>query len=303
MSSSVEETLAWEAEQRPRAAGAALGAGLLGLLATLIFILATRGGPEGGEVDLVDALDAAARGEDVAPGITVRQVDFLGERATALIASTVLTSLATVAGALAMVYLWRATKARAPELNRIGLVAVVAGALLYAVGYGVHFVTVWSQAAGFADEQRRTAEAAREVFADPTVNAGSLMEIVGLFGLAVGFTLIALNAMRVGLLTRFMGILGILVGVLFVFPVDRPGIVRWFWLLSLGMLIAGRWPNGTPPAWQSGRAEPWPSQQALAERRQAAKAARQGEQEGSEPATPDPTPREPRQGGRRKRRR
>ena len=37
--------------------------------------------------------------------------------------------------------------------------------------------------------------------------------------------------MRVGLLTRFVGILGIIVGVLTVFQLDQPQVVRAFWLV------------------------------------------------------------------------
>jgi hypothetical protein len=82
--------------------------------------------------------------------------------------------------------------------------------------------------------------------------------------------IICLNAMRVGLLTRFMGILGIIVGILFVVPLaPGPPIVQSFWLGALAALFAGRWPRGLPPAWAAGRAIPWPSQQEMRERRQA----------------------------------
>ena len=78
--------------------------------------------------------------------------------------------------------------------------------------------------------------------------------------------LTALNAMRVGLLTRFMGVLGIIVGVLFVIPLEGAlPIVKVFWLVALGVLFLGRWPGGMPPAWVTGEAQPWPTQQELRE--------------------------------------
>jgi hypothetical protein len=81
--------------------------------------------------------------------------------------------------------------------------------------------------------------------------------------------IICLNAMRVGLLTRFMGILGIIVGVLFVVPLaPGPPVVQSFWLAALAALFAGRWPSGIPPAWITGRAVPWPSQQEQREQRE-----------------------------------
>ena len=101
-----------------------------------------------------------------------------------------------------------------------------------------------------------------------------LFQFLGLaaqLALGFAFVMICLNAMRVGLLTRFMGVLGIIVGVLFVVPLaPGPPVVQSFWLAALAALFAGRWPSGVPPAWTTGHAVPWPSQQALREQREAA---------------------------------
>ena len=80
--------------------------------------------------------------------------------------------------------------------------------------------------------------------------------------------MVSLNAMRCGLLTRFMGILGIIGGVLYVFPTAVHAFPFVFWLVFLGVLIGGHWPNGVPPAWASGQAEPWPSSQEVREQRE-----------------------------------
>jgi hypothetical protein len=62
-------------------------------------------------------------------------------------------------------------------------------------------------------------------------------------------------------------VLGIIVGVLFVIPIGSPvPVVQAFWLGALAYLLSGRWPNGVPPAWESGKAEPWPSAQEMRER-------------------------------------
>jgi hypothetical protein len=53
---------------------------------------------------------------------------------------------------------------------------------------------------------------------------------------------------------------------------DLP-IIQSFWLAAIAVLIAGRWPNGVPPSWRSGKAEPWPSQQELREQREQARKA------------------------------
>jgi hypothetical protein len=71
-----------------------------------------------------------------------------------------------------------------------------------------------------------------------------------------------------------MGVLGVIVGVAVapILPIDQQGIIRVFWLAALGMLFLGRLPSGTPKAWATGQAEPWPSQQQLREQRAAAQA-------------------------------
>jgi hypothetical protein len=92
--------------------------------------------------------------------------------------------------------------------------------------------------------------------------------------------------MRVGLLTRFMGVLGIICGALIVLPILSPlPIVQTFWLGAMALLLLGRWRSGVPPAWRTGEAQPWPSQQELREARR-----RQAEPEPEPAATVAETP-------------
>ena len=80
----------------------------------------------------------------------------------------------------------------------------------------------------------------------------------------MALVMVSLNAMRVGLLTRFLGYLGIIGGVLTIIPLVPIPIVEAYWLLALAYLLSGRWPSGVPPAWSTGRAEPWPARQPAA---------------------------------------
>ena len=108
--------------------------------------------------------------------------------------------------------------------------------------------------------------------------ASLFLRQVGVFALGLAFVLLSLNAMRVGLLTRFMGVLGIIVGVLFIVPLGSSlPIVQAFWLIALGALFLGYWPPGRPPAWATGEAQPWPTQQEIREARQAQRSERGGD--------------------------
>jgi hypothetical protein len=107
---------------------------------------------------------------------------------------------------------------------------------------------------------------AKKLVEDNQGAIGAVALFGGTIALAFSYVIIALNAMRAGLLSRFMGILGIIVGALIVLPLLPQGvpIVQIFWLGALGFLFLGYWPGGRGPAWETGEAEPWPSPQARA---------------------------------------
>ena len=79
--------------------------------------------------------------------------------------------------------------------------------------------------------------------------------------------------MRVGLLTRFLGYTGIVVGIAGMLLIGSApaAALEVFFMGALAYLFSGRWPGGEPPAWKTGEAEPWPSSQAVREQRMAAR--------------------------------
>ena len=81
------------------------------------------------------------------------------------------------------------------------------------------------------------------------------LDLVAVLALAAGMIAAMVGAMRVGLLTRWMGVLGIFTGVLIFLPIggNTLEIVPAFWITAMGMLYAERWPGGDPPAWTSGK--------------------------------------------------
>ncbi len=85
----------------------------------------------------------------------------------------------------------------------------------------------------------------------------SLLEELGALFMAAGFIWTALNAMRVGLLPRPLGYIGVLAGALIIFAIGPISfVVQGAWLVSAAVLMSGRWPND-PPAWSEGIAIPW----------------------------------------------
>jgi hypothetical protein len=80
--------------------------------------------------------------------------------------------------------------------------------------------------------------------------------LAGRLGLAFALVYTCLYAMRVGLLTRFWGSLGIAVGAAALLLLIQFTLI---WFLYFALLAAGWVPGGRPPAWAAGEAIPWPT--------------------------------------------
>jgi Domain of unknown function (DUF4386) len=222
----------------------------------------------------------------------------IDDQAGAFVVSSVLQSLSFVALGVVLWYLYRATKYRRPNLPALALALTYAGPSLLAVAGVVSDIqridladqfTASGVQAGEAGEKR-----AEDLTDDRSVVAAALGS-GGTLALAFSLVLISLNAMRAGLLSRFLGILGVIVGVLYVLPVfGGPLIVQVFWAGGLGALFLGRWPGGRGPAWDSGEAIPWPSAAEQRARREGAeleeRAGADGEETAPEPAASGPNP-------------
>jgi hypothetical protein len=78
----------------------------------------------------------------------------------------------------------------------------------------------------------------------------------GRLGLAFALVYTCLYAMRVGLLTRFWGSLGIAVGAAALLLLIQFTLI---WFLYFALLATGWLPGGRPPAWAAGKAIPWPT--------------------------------------------
>ncbi len=273
MAATPEETLAEEARRRPRAGATAISAGLLSFVGSVVVLASSGDFPT---IRLVEALrqslgEAPASGT----GLVARQVLYLDDHIAEVVAVQVVPAIATALIGIALVFLYLSTKARNPQLGKLPLIAAIAGAVLVMVPALVGAVALTLDVRAFADATAQGEQAAREALRSSTVAAAFSLVQLGTFVVGLGFVLTALNAMRVGLLTRFMGVLGIIVGLLFVFPLEgQLPFVKIFWLLALGSLLLGHWPGGMPPAWVTGEAQPWPTQQELREQRDSHRAER-----------------------------
>jgi hypothetical protein len=190
--------------------------------------------------------------------------------------AAVVNGIASLLIAWTLTYLYSCARARNTEVKPfVKIIAIVGGTLaaITGIAYGVvvaikvhQFVTTGSQ----------TYEEANHLTGSSGLLALQLLGQAAALLLAVSFVLVSLNAMRTGLLSRFMGYLGIFAGVLVLFQIVQIPVVQGYWLAALGYLFSGRWPTGVPPAWRSGRSEPWPSSAETRARRAAGAGGRGG---------------------------
>jgi hypothetical protein len=267
--------LSWEKRFAPWAAGAALGAVVLQVAGFVAGISANKGAP--GRSD---------------PLPIQRTLENFHAHANALLASQVIQSVANFFAAGVLYYLFRATRHRRKELPAMVQWLLAIGPVLLLIAVVFYWSGTKDAADKFANpvtvahvnakkptkderkdavkfckkqseancvQRRATLEAKAKKLSDD--NRSPLTAAAGFGGtlsFAFAYVIIALNAMRAGLLSRFMGILGIIVGAMMVLPILPSPVVQIFWLGALGLLFLGRWAGGRGPAWETGKAEPWP---------------------------------------------
>jgi hypothetical protein len=230
--------LEWEARAGRLAAYAAWGAALL-IIASLIYRVA--------------ALPHAANNvKQFLPDVKAHK--------SAFVVSGVLTGVAMLAFIPPLLYLYNATRFRRKELPPVARILIFVGPILFAI------CSIWFQfrqahaADVFLSGSVKTNKHAEDVLRNATTVVAGL-SLAASIGSGLATILVSLNAMRAGLLSRFMGVLGVILGALFVLPLIASPIIQLFWLLALGVLFINKWPGGRGPAWETGEAVPWPSSQ------------------------------------------
>jgi hypothetical protein len=233
-----DEQLAWEGRAGKPAAVAAFGAAFTAVAAGLYLPIALGSTP--GDAD--DYL---------------RELD---RNSTHFVVNGALQALGFLLLIPALLYLFRATRYRNQRLMPVAGVLVVLGAVTLAIFTILRQLDLIDIAGRFFPEHAQVPDvkqAAEDYIGDELSPVLQGIGLGGSIALAFAMVMISLNAMRAGLLSRFMGILGIFVGILLVIPLGVQ-ILQLFWFAALGLLLLDRWPGGRGPAWQTGEAIPWP---------------------------------------------
>jgi hypothetical protein len=245
---SAEAQLQYEGRVRERQAAIAVAAGLLVMAGAVVGLV----GPHAKVNELTLGL------------ITDHRRGYLD------VIAGVLNALFQIATALTLVFLYRCAKARRPEAPSVMVILAIAGGALSAICAIVNPIVLHAKVNTFVSTGAQTYDEASRLTGGSGLLALQVGAQVGSLMLALAVVLIALQSMRVGLLPRPLGYVGIFAGVLILFPIIVVPIVQMGWLLAVGYLLTGRWSGGMPPAWRTGNAEPWPSSNETRARRAAA---------------------------------
>ena len=196
----------------------------------------------------------------------LRQVD---EHRGAELISSILQAIGVGLLAAPLYYLFRSAKARSERMRGQLVGVVIAAPLFLAVLAILSGVSTLHAASDFVSNEvprlmakgvglnsDRADEIAKETISEaPLRSLAAGFGLGGQLGFLVAMVYTCLYAMRVGLLPRFWGSLGMALGaVSFIFFQ-----FALLWFAYLGLLLTGRIPGGKPPAWESGEAIPWPS--------------------------------------------
>jgi hypothetical protein len=253
-----QKQLEWEARQRPRAGVAAIVA-VLAMLGGLIGTVQL-----GNDVPNPSGLETLQRAlkpgpVDQLPSLQIPALQFLVDHQATWLLLGALGMIGAIAGGWSMGFLAVATRARRPELRRWVVYLPIVGGVLAGLAFFLREVAQMVHAHDVLDGPRTVAEATK--FGGLLIFASAL----GFFGqlaTAGGYVLVSLHAMRAGLLTRILGTLGIGAGVFTILPILPFGpLLQLLLQAALALMFFRVWMGGIPPAWESGKAEPWPSRQ------------------------------------------
>jgi hypothetical protein len=249
-----------EAHRRGRLGVPALAGGVLYLLGSVIIAGTLKGAPT---VGLLQGLKPALSGISN-PTVSPRaaEVKFISHQAFALISGSLLAAVAIAALTLVLLLILDATRFRRPQTWFAARPLVLGGGIALATVSVGHQIATAIQTHNFAVGHDLTGHAVDQALTKGAANViVDYVDLLAGLAFAAGMVAVMINALRVGLLPRWVAILGMFTALLIFLPIGGAEleVIPAFWLVAVGILFAGRWPNGEPPAWMAGEARPWPS--------------------------------------------
>jgi rhodanese-related sulfurtransferase len=210
---------------------------------------------------------------------------FLVHHQSTLIFALVVSALGAIAMIFPLRYLAAAERLRSQTPTAVTRYLAIFGPLMLAIFVPAYEISLIIGAHNYLNGKVYTAAALTAATGGSGRTVLVVLATVGQLAVAATFVLISLRAMRVGLLTRMMGAIGIIGGVLFLIPLTPLPVVQALWLVFLGGMLLEFGGRPLPEAWSVAEARPWPSQP-----RPERRPARQGRVSSRTASSPPPPP-------------
>jgi hypothetical protein len=253
-----ERELAREGAQRRWVAALAVLAGVALFAGELWATVVESKDPS---IGLLQGLAPALRGQAAAlvDPRTVHE-QFLVNHQVRLIIGLLISSLGAIAMIFPLRYLAAAETLRSETPSPVTRYLAVAGPVMLAIFVPAYEISLIAGAHSYLHGSARTAAAITAATGGSGRTVLVVLATVGQLAVAATFVLISLRSMRVGLLTRMMGAIGIIGGVLFLIPLTPLPVVQSIWLIFLGGMLLEVGGRPLPEAWSVAEARPWPTQ-------------------------------------------
>lgn len=256
----IREHVERESERRSRLSVPAFAGGFLYVLSAIIISGTLKGAPT---VGVLEGLGPAFNGV-ANPPVSPRapEVKFISHHAFTLIAGSTLAAIAVGGLTMILLLLVDATRFRRPTTWAAARPLVLVGGISVAIVSVAHQVISAIETHKFAVGHDFSNHAVNQALTESTINVVvEYIDLLAGLALAAGVIATVINALRAGLIPRWMMILGIFSGLLIFLPLGGAElqVVPALWMVMMGILYAGRWPNEEPPAWAAGEARPWTS--------------------------------------------
>lgn len=199
----------------------------------------------------------------IAPSTTTELLRDFHDASGSLLGAAILNAMALALVAAPLFYLFHAASARSPRVRRGLAGVVIAGPLFLGAAEIFQWIALNAASNDFATPGGGAGvpigEYADSLIRDQTTfSIAQGLSFAGVIGFVVGTVYTSLWAMRVGLLTRFMGTLGMALAASVLLLGAQTLVALMLWFVYLGMIILGKTPRGKrPPAWDAGEAIPW----------------------------------------------
>jgi hypothetical protein len=258
----IRTQVAFELDRRKRLAVPAFAGGVLYLLSQIIISGTLNGAPT---VGIVQGIEPALKGV-ADPTVSPRadEVKFISHHAFALIAGSVVAAIALVILVAVLMFLFEASRFRRSEIFAPARPLALFGGIGFALVAVAHQVVGAILTHKFAmPGHDHSSHGVEQALTKGTANlAVQYLSLLAGLALAAGTVATMMAALRVGLVPRWLGFLGMFTGILLFVPIGGAqlgGLIPAFFLVMMGILLIGKWPGGDPPAWESGEARPWPT--------------------------------------------